>query len=121
MNNLFIFSFVIVILTIFSIYAHEYGHILMAKKLGHSFHGFVYHWSGIGARIDISKKPRDIWKIALAGLLVTAGISMLSFPFINFWFINYLFVLNFFIFLINAIPLGPTDGRQVIKGLREPN
>lgn len=108
----------IILCTIFSIYVHEYGHILMAKLTGHSFYGFVYSWYGVGAKIDITKNPRDLWKIALAGLLATAALAAVSYPFINFWLMDYLFMLNFIILIMNSIPIGPTDGRQIITGLR---
>lgn len=108
----------LILLTVFSAFAHEYGHIFAAKKLGHTFHGFQYHWYGIGAKIDITNNPKDLWKIALSGLLATFIICLISLSFVNFILIYYLFVLNILILLINSIPIGPTDGRQIIKGLK---
>lgn len=114
---LFIFA-VFTIITAVSIFAHEYGHILMARRLGYNFLGFHYHWSGIGAKIEIDKEDKNLWKIALAGLIVTFVLTLAAFPFASIWFINYLFVLNFLILLINIIPVGPTDGRIIYKKIK---
>lgn len=105
------------LLTVASIYIHEYGHVWAAKKLGHKFHGFIYKWYGMGAKIEL-KNQRDLWKIASAGLIVTAALAAFSYPFINYLLINYLFTLNLMILLINIIPLGPSDGAQIVRGLR---
>lgn len=111
----------IIFLTLFSIFAHEYGHALTAKHVGWKIHGLVFKWYGIGYKVEVNKKnPEDIWKIALGGLIVTLFLC------IFFYILSPISIIFYYLFLLNAdllffniiIPMKAADGRQIIKGLR---
>lgn len=109
----------IILLIIFSVAAHEWGHVYAAKKLGWEFKGVAFKFYGPAMKIDPKDKLDQLWKIASAGLLVTLFLS------IGFYILSpisgiftFMAYLNLFMFFINIIPIKPTDGWQILSCFR---
>jgi len=116
--------FVLVVLAGFILLSygvHEYSHAGAAKLLGWETHGMTIRWYGAGYKIKIKEdNPRDIWKIAAAGLLGTAILGTLGFLLsLVFPIFFILFILNFFIFIFNIVPLKGLDGYYLANALIE--
>lgn len=102
-----------------SVVAHEYGHIYVAKRVGWKYKGLKFKWFGPAIKVDPKDKLDQLWKVSFGGLLVTLflslGFYLLSFTSDIFLFIAYF---NLFMFFINALPIKPSDGWQIISSLR---
>lgn len=115
-----IFSFVLFISVVLS---HEYGHYVIAKKLGYKLDSFFL--APYGACLNYKEKAfefKDEIKIALAGPLVNI---LLCFVTMSLWWVlpeiyNYTHTFvsqSFMLAIFNLLPCYPLDGGRVFVGL----
>jgi len=128
---------VLFILCIFStVFLHELGHALAAKKYGIKTRDITLLPIGGLARLErIPEKPKEELVVALAGPLVNISLAILTGIFItvpenaevlinelkqginsNTFFINF-FIVNLWLALFNLIPAFPMDGGRVLRAL----
>ena len=119
-----IFSFLIFITVVLS---HEYGHFIVAKKLGYKLKAFVL--APYGAKLSYEERffdSKDEILIALAGPLMNIFLSVFL---ISFWWITpniYSFTIDFvrqslLLGLFNLLPCYPLDGGRVFIGILSQN
>jgi len=111
------FSLVLIPVLLFSIVAHEFGHILMARKYGRRSFGVVLSMFGGVAYIEGIDEHE--WKIALAGPMVSLCLSLIGFVLCYFIpsFPPILFVLNLVLGVFNLVPMYPMDGGRILHSL----
>lgn len=111
---------IFIILMIFSIFVHEYGHMFAAKRYGWEYQGFKIKWFGPAVKmLGPEDKIKNLWKIALAGPAATfllAFIFLMLSPLAGIFLIMFYF--NIFSVVLNLIPLPKTDGLAIWCSLR---
>ncbi len=98
---------------------HEYGHYIVAKKLGYSVEGMVFAVYGTSLKTSNIYKPKDEVVISLAGPMVNIILVLLC---VAMWWIvptSYLFTerfvfCNIIVLVFNILPIYPLDGGRVI-------
>ena len=103
-----------------SIALHEAGHVAAGVSHGWQYKGFFVKpkYFAVGVNLEPNGNERHLWKIALAGPLVTAYAAAV-FGLLPGEVFHSLMWMNLSILAINILPLRITDGGLVIKGLRE--
>ena len=116
-------SFYDFLLFVSVVLSHEFGHYIVAKKLGYKLDSFFIAPFGVNLNYkDNCFESKDEIKIALAGPLINLILSIIT---ICLWWIfpvtyNYL---NHFVFesiilcLFNLLPCYPLDGGRIFVGL----
>jgi Zn-dependent protease len=102
---------------------HEFGHAWTAKAVGWKAIGLRWRWYGMAFVADTDGKPEELWKVALGGLAVTAGLALAflagtALPEPAPLLFGFGFVLNAAVLLTNLVPVRPLDGGQLVTGLR---
>lgn len=113
----------VVIPYLLSVVLHEFGHAIMAKKLGYRLNKIYLLPYGACLSFDeFAFEPTDEIKIALAGPLT--NIILIVFCLCLWWLFpssyvwTYSFVIsNFSIAIFNLLPAFPLDGGRVLVGL----
>ena len=120
----------------FSVFLHELGHALAAKKYGIKTKDITFLPIGGIARLEIiPEKPIEELLVALAGPFVNIAIALICLIFIglptdskqfyaelsngvdsNNFILNY-FLVNFWLAAFNLIPAFPMDGGRVLRAL----
>lgn len=126
---------VLFILAVFAcVLAHEYGHVLMARRFGIGTRDITLLPIGGVASIErMPEKPSQELLIALAGPAVNVAIAAILFLFFgasltqerlaraveteNIDFTTRLAVINIFLVLFNMIPAFPMDGGRVLRAV----
>jgi stage IV sporulation protein FB len=113
--------------------AHEFGHILMARRFGVSTHDVTLLPIGGVARLErIPEKPYEEFLVAIAGPLVNVVIAaalvlllganlnpehLTSVESTKISLIDRLAIVNLFLVVFNMIPAFPMDGGRVLRAL----
>jgi Zn-dependent protease len=102
---------------------HEFGHAWVARAVGWKVVGLRWRWYGIAFVADIDGKPEELWKVALGGLMATAGLALAflagtALPEPAPLLFGFGFGLNAALLLTNLVPLRQLDGGQLLAGLR---
>jgi len=107
-----------------SILFHEYGHVLVAKRVGIGVRSVVFHGLGGAANMDAPLclyPPKDEIRVALAGPAASAILAAASYPLYAMWpenfMLYYLFWVNALVGVFNLVPVFPLDGGRVLRGL----
>lgn len=110
---------VLLLLTFASVLLHEFGHVLVAQRLGVHILGVDLHFFGGAAKMaELPKRPRDEVAIAIAGPLVSfalAGAFGLLHQVWNTSLVYQISVINFILGAFNLIPALPMDGGRVLR------
>ena len=112
-------TFVVVVLS------HEFGHYIVAKKLGYKLDSFFI--APYGVSLNYAEKTfdsKDEILIASAGPIVNICISLLI---ISFWWIfpslyNFTFIIvkqSFLLGIFNLLPAYPLDGGRIMVGIMQ--
>ena len=126
-----------IIVSIFAcVLAHEFGHSLTARKLGH--HAPEIHLTFIGglAKVNIPRNPKHEFLITIAGPLVNVVIGAIFFAILQIFnngdvdvrtisfsnpsakaYLTYMFLGNVLLIIFNIIPLFPMDGGRILRSL----
>lgn len=121
-NNLLSFF-----LFIFVVFSHEFGHYIVAKKLGYKLDTFII--TPFGACLNYKERAfenRDEVLIALAGPIVNLSVSLIL---VSLWWIvpqcyGYTYEIvnqSLLLGLFNLLPCYPLDGGRVFCGLLSKN
>lgn len=90
----------------------------MGRLAGWSIVGLFFHPAGgFGFRFDMNGRPEQLPAVAAGGLLSSALLAAGFFLYGGVWGLVG-FTLNACLFLVNAVPLGPTDGAHMLRGVR---
>lgn len=111
-------TYLIVFLMLF---AHEFGHILCAYRLGYDIKSVTIYPFGCGACIE-NIDHGNLWE---EFLIIFCGISMhliyplifrvlLEFDVLSSVYYDYLMMMNRSIFLFNMLPIFPLDGGRIL-------
>lgn len=108
-----------------SVLAHEFGHVLVARRYGVVTHDVILNALGGAARI--SGIPRDGRQEALVGIagpavsfiigVVAILVSLLLGALPGSFFLFAVGFVNLFVGVFNLIPALPSDGGRIIRGL----
>lgn len=98
---------------------HEFGHAIVAKRLGIPVSTITLHALGGTANIEVEpKKSSHEFLIAIAGPLVNVLFMIILYPFVEeASFIDYCFMVNILICLFNMLPTYPMDGGRVVRSI----
>src|ERR687886_994591 len=127
----------VIVALFFCVLLHEFGHSLVAQRLGIEIPDITLLPIGGGARVQtLPDRPTDEVKIAIAGPLVNvvlapiffgvasllgAGLLVPPSPIAGFGSVGQVFAylgwLNFALAIFNLIPAFPMDGGRVLRGL----
>lgn len=108
-----------------SVVLHEFGHVLVAQKLGVKVHGVTLMM--LGGVSEMERVPEEKYaefKIAVAGPLVSFALASLLYvtwqysastnvAFLGFWF----FMVNAMLGVFNLFPAFPLDGGRAFRSL----
>jgi Zn-dependent protease/CBS domain-containing protein len=130
-----IWSVVFILCIFFTVFLHELGHSLTAKKFGINTKDITLLPIGGVARLEsIPEKPKEEFAVAIAGPLVNLAIAFLTFFFVDFSdiehaeenliqginagnFLFHFFVVNIWLSVFNLIPAFPMDGGRVLRAV----
>lgn len=106
-----------------SVLAHEFGHSLVAQRLGLPIRGItLFIFGGVAELSREPRRPRDEFWVAVAGPAVSVALGVLGLaaawvlPRGPAWLvIGYLGVLNLGLVVFNMIPAFPLDGGRVLR------
>jgi Zn-dependent protease/CBS domain-containing protein len=121
----------------FCVLLHEFGHSLVAQRLGLGIHGItLLPIGGVSNLESLPEKPADEVKISVAGPLVSVVLALIFFGvglllgaalwvpadlFAGFGsvgqFFFYLGYLNAVLAVFNLLPAFPLDGGRILRGL----
>jgi stage IV sporulation protein FB len=121
----------------FCVLLHEFGHSLVAQRLGIEIHSItLLPIGGVSNLESLPEKPADEIKISFAGPLVSVVLALFFFgvglllgavpstpadPFTGFGsvgqFFFYLGYLNAVLAVFNLLPAFPLDGGRILRGL----
>lgn len=108
----------LIALVLGSIAAHEAGHAFMGWLAGWSIVGVFFHpLGGFGFRFEMNGREGQLPAVAAGGLLASCLLAAGFFLYGGVWGVVG-FTLNGCLFLVNAVPLGPTDGAHMLRGVR---
>jgi Zn-dependent protease/predicted transcriptional regulator len=108
-----------------SIFLHEFGHVIMAQMRGYKVKGVTLMMLGGISHIEqFTEKPKDEFKIAIIGPLVSLAIAALLFA-LRAWHLSadidlfgyWMGQTNLVLGLFNLLPAFPTDGGRVLRSL----
>jgi len=107
----------LIALVAISALVHEAGHAAVGALCGWKIVGVRVHpLGGIGIAMK-QNDPADLWKVA-AGGLAASGLLALGFAALGGVWGTVGFTLNAVLLLVNAVPLGPTDGAHILRAWR---
>ncbi len=116
-----------VLLLFFSVLLHEFGHALVAQKLGIAVISItLFIFGGVAALGQEAEKPGDEFKIAIAGPIVSI-LTGLTFGGLFILFgdvseqlsalLGYLALVNIALAVFNLLPGFPLDGGRVLRAI----
>src|ERR671917_969590 len=128
---------VMIVALFFCVLLHEFGHSLVAQRLGIGIHSItLLPIGGVSNLESLPEKPADEVKISVAGPLVSVVLALIFFgvglllgavpstpadPFTGFGsvgqFFFYLGYLNAVLAVFNLLPAFPLDGGRILRGL----
>ena len=102
-----------------SVLVHEFGHSLVAQRLGVRIAGIELHFfGGVAKMVDLPDSPRDEIVIAAAGPLTSFVLALLSYWFGLYWQSPLLLTLasvNLVLAIFNLLPALPMDGGRIFR------
>jgi Zn-dependent protease len=110
------------LILIASVLVHEYGHVLAARHFGTKCEVIFLHFFGGAAMMHPSKSLKEDWMVAIAGPLVSLGLSVMFAGVYTFTGIGIIYMaayLNLIIGLFNLLPIYPMDGGRIYKAFWE--
>ena len=130
-------AIVVIVALFFCVLLHEFGHSLVAQRLGIGIHSItLLPIGGVSNLESLPEKPADEVKISVAGPLVSVVLALVFFgvglllgavpstpadPFTGFGsvgqFFFYLGYLNAVLAVFNLLPAFPLDGGRILRGL----
>jgi Zn-dependent protease/CBS domain-containing protein len=130
-------AIVVIVALFFCVLLHEFGHSLVAQRLGIGIHSItLLPIGGVSNLESLPEKPADEVKISVAGPLVSVVLALMFFgvglllgavpstpadPFTGFGsvgqFFYYLGYLNAVLAVFNLLPAFPLDGGRILRGL----
>jgi Zn-dependent protease len=130
-------AIVAIVALFFCVLLHEFGHSLVAQRLGIGIHSItLLPIGGVSNLESLPEKPADEVKISAAGPLVSVVLALMFFgvglllgavpstpadPFTGFGsvgqFFYYLGYLNAVLAVFNLLPAFPLDGGRILRGL----
>jgi Zn-dependent protease/CBS domain-containing protein len=130
-------AIVAIVALFFCVLLHEFGHSLVAQRLGIGIHSItLLPIGGVSNLESLPEKPADEVKISVAGPLVSVVLALIFFgvglllgavpstpadPFTGFGsvgqFFFYLGYLNAVLAVFNLLPAFPLDGGRILRGL----
>jgi len=133
--NMNFYPFSIIVFLFVFVFFHELAHSVVAKRYGIQVRKIVlYPIGGVSEIEEISDKPSQEWRMAIAGPLTSLGIGftllaasviiwpdlfsiLLSFPYATGIFLFDLAILNIMLGIFNLVPAFPMDGGRVFRAL----
>jgi len=107
---------ILVALFLIACLGHELGHVLVAYAAGWRLNAASAHAAGgFGLVFDTRGRPDRIKMVALGGLLASGVLALVALALMPGVFAWVFFVINASIMLVNMIPVGPSDGRRILR------
>lgn len=116
-----------VLLLFFSVLLHEFGHAIVAQRLGISVVSItLFIFGGVAAISKEAETPGDEFKIAIAGPIVSVltglafGAVLVVLGDVNEQLsalVAYIAIINIVLAIFNMIPGFPLDGGRVLRGI----
>ena len=102
-----------------SVLVHEFGHSLLAQRLGVRIAGIELHFfGGVAKMVDLPKRPRDEILIAAAGPLTSFVLGLASYALglsLQLPFLLTLASVNLVLAIFNLLPALPMDGGRIFR------
>lgn len=130
-----LWSVLFVLSIFFTVFLHEMGHSLAARKFGVKTKSItMLPIGGVASLERIPEKPSEELIVAIAGPAVNIGLALITYLFIDFpdteklpgiliggvnasnFFIQF-FIVNIWLSIFNLIPAFPMDGGRILRAL----
>jgi Zn-dependent protease len=130
-----LWSVLFVLSIFFTVFLHEMGHSLAARKFGVKTKSItMLPIGGVASLERIPEKPSEELIVAIAGPAVNIGLALITYLFIDFpsaenlpdilkggvnasnFFIQF-FIVNIWLSVFNLIPAFPMDGGRILRAL----
>ncbi len=112
-------SLALALMVFASVLVHEFGHSLVAQRLGVAIAGIELHFfGGIAKMVSLPKRPRDEILIAAAGPLTSLLLSALGFGLYALTGMSLaieLGAVNLMLAVFNMLPALPMDGGRIFR------
>lgn len=117
-SSVFICLIALVVLIYPIVVIHEYGHSLMAKKLGATTGNIILHPLGGAAFVNFYPySAKKEFLIVAAGPITNIFFCLISYPFSSNVFVSLFFNLNLIMVIFNLIPCFPMDGGRILRSI----
>ena len=110
------------IVLMLSLIIHEYGHVLVGRRMGFGTSHVETHMFGAAAYITspMENHPHSELLTAIAGPITSAILGLICLPFVYLggpWPLVWACQLNFILAVFNILPIFPMDGGRVLRSL----
>jgi len=110
------------VILMLSLIVHEYGHVLVGRRMGFGTSHVETHMFGAAASITspMEQHPHAELVTSLAGPVTSAVLGLVLLPFLYIggpWFLVWGCKINFVLAVFNILPIFPMDGGRILRAL----